>query len=378
MDDWLCTLEGLGVIERLRDVPDPAFWREQRVFLTGHTGFKGSWLAVWLTHLGADVHGYALPPATGPSLFDALQLASRVRHTEGDVRDVACVAAAMKACQPTVVIHMAAQPIVRRSYREPVETYMTNVMGTVNLLEAVRETRTTRAVVVVTSDKCYENREWVWGYRESEPLGGSDPYSSSKACAELVAGAYRRSFFSQDDQGDSACSVSTVRAGNVIGGGDWNEDRIIPDAVRAFSAGGVLEVRNPAAVRPWQHVLDPLRGYLVLAERSVANPSLAGPWNFGPPEGDAWTVAELVESFSRAWGDGAVSRVVRRANMPHEATSLRLDCSKARSALGWRPRVPLGAAVELSAGWYRAFYGSASSAELLAHVIAQIDRYATS
>ena len=331
---------------------DREFWAGKRVFITGHTGFKGSWLALWLQDMGAEVHGYALEPRTGPALFSAAAVAKGMASSVyADVRDEAALAAAVKAACPEVVFHLAAQPLVRRSYAAPVETYAVNVMGTVHLLEALRKVSGLRAVVNITTDKCYENREWVWGYRENDALGGYDPYSSSKACSELVSAAFRRSFFADG----AGIGLATARAGNVIGGGDWAEDRLIPDMVRAWRMHKKVRIRNPAAVRPWQHVLEALRGYLLLVERLVADPGrFAAAWNFGPEYGDARPVEWMVSRFAEAWGGGQW-QADARADAPHEAGLLRLDCSKARELLAWRPGLRVEEGIDWTAAWYRAF-----------------------
>lgn len=323
----------------------------KRVFLTGHTGFKGSWLAIWLAKLGAKVHGYALPPSTKPSLFDlaAVSRSLAVNHS-ADIRDAARLSDALCAAQPQVVFHLAAQPLVRASYREPETTWTTNVIGTVNLLEAVRRCSTVRAVVVVTTDKCYENREWLWGYRESDPLGGHDPYSASKAATELVVQSYRRSFFETEGP-----MLASARAGNVIGGGDWSEDRVIPDAVRAISSGSVLQIRSPAATRPWQHVLESLHGYLLLAARLLhGDRTAADAFNFGPETTDNRSVAEVIETLHAAWPALRWQHVAPASGTaPHEAEFLYLDSSKSHRKLGWQPRWRLTRAVEETAQWYR-------------------------
>jgi CDP-glucose 4,6-dehydratase len=330
---------------------DRSFWRNKPVFVTGHTGFKGGWLATWLTEMGAHVSGYALPPQTPRSYFTACSLKDRVQSIIGDIRDDASLDRTLRTAKPEVVFHLAAQPLVRRSYREPVATFAANVIGTANLLEAVRGTPSVRAAIVVTSDKCYQNDEWLWGYRETDRLGGGDPYSASKACAEIVCAAYRHSFF---ENGRRHVSLATVRAGNVIGGGDWSEDRIVPDAIRAFERGVPLVVRNPASVRPWQHVFDALAGYLALAERLCANGAkYSGAWNFGPGDEAAATVSVLADATVRCWGQGAGWRAERSGSAPHEDRWLRLDASKARALLGWRPRLDLEKAVELTVRWYQ-------------------------
>lgn len=329
-------------------VANSSFWRGKRVLVTGHTGFKGSWLALWLKEMGAEVIGYALEPPTSPSLFDAAGVADGIVSVIADIRDHERLDSAVAAHRPEIVLHLAAQALVRPSYEDPLGTYATNVMGTVHLLEAVRRAGCVRAVINVTSDKCYENREWVWPYRENEALGGYDPYSSSKACAELVTSAYRNSFFG------SGTALASVRAGNVIGGGDWARDRLVPDIMRAFLDGRPVTVRNPGAIRPWQHVLDPLNGYLLLAEKLwEGGAAFAEAWNFGPPAEDAKTVSWIVNRLSAEWGEGAGCEH-DRAGQPHEAGVLKLDSSKARVRLGWRPRLSLAAALEWVVAWYRA------------------------
>jgi CDP-glucose 4,6-dehydratase len=331
------------------------FWKSKRVFVTGHTGFKGSWLCLWLKSLGAEVTGYALAPATFPSLFDEAKVGDGMVSVIGDVRDRQKLAQAMQVAHPEVVIHMAAQALVRYSYRHPVETYEVNVMGTVNLLEAVRACDSVKSVLVITSDKCYENREREAGYREDEAMGGFDPYSNSKGCAELVVAAYRQSFF----DGGNKVGLATARAGNVIGGGDWSEGRLIPDMVRAFTAGESVVIRNPGAVRPWQHVFEALHGYLLLLEQmDLQLRVFSQPWNFGPTDADARDVAWIVEQFVNTWGD-AEWRVELDEDQLHEAHLLKLDCSKARRDLDWRPVLELGQAMEWIADWYRSYYDSA-------------------
>lgn len=344
-----------------------AFWRGKRVFLTGHTGFKGGWLALWLADIGAEVHGYALAPPTKPNLFTVANLKdSLASSTIADIRDAAILTQAMREAQPDIVLHLAAQPLVRYSYVAPVETYAVNVMGTVNLLEAVRQTPSVKAVVNVTTDKCYENREWVWPYRENEAMGGFDPYSSSKACSELVTAAYRGSFL--DAVG---IQLASARAGNVIGGGDWADDRLVPDFLRALDAGKVLAIRSPLATRPWQHVLEPLSGYLMLAEKLFTDgPGFAEPWNFGPEEADAKTVQWIVETLcgqvpGAAWQCDA-------APQPHEANMLKLDSSKAKSQLGWRPRWDLQTALGMTLAWHQAWK---QGADMAATSVQQIQAY---
>jgi CDP-glucose 4,6-dehydratase len=330
---------------------DATFWHSRKVFLTGHTGFKGSWLALWLLSMGADVCGYALDPPTEPNLYRLLDLERQLQSVRADIRDLAALESAMRAFAPEIVIHMAAQPLVRLSYEQPVETYAVNILGTVHLLDAVRRAPSVRAVLVVTSDKCYENQEWHWPYREHEPMGGHDPYSSSKGCAELVTAAYRRSFFAGQQ-----VAVASARAGNVIGGGDWALDRLVPDIVRAFAAGEPVVIRNPDALRPWQHVLEPLAGYLALAQRLVTDgAAFAEAWNFGPADCDARPVQYLVSELAHRWGDAASWRTVEHEPL-HEASQLRLDSSKARARLGWSPRWTLDETLAATVAWYKAFY----------------------
>ena len=330
-------------------------WRGRRVFLTGHTGFKGSWLALWLHALGAEVTGFSLAPPTEPSLFALARVGELVTHVEGDIRELGPLREAMAGARPEVVFHLAAQPLVRLSYDEPVETYATNVMGTVHVLEAARQVAGVAACVCITTDKCYENREWVWPYRESDPMGGFDPYSSSKGCAELVISAWRRSFF----DGGRGPALASVRAGNVIGGGDYALDRLVPDLVRAFERGEAPVIRSPDAVRPWQHVLEALGGYLLIAERLLAGePVFADAWNFGPADDDARPVSWIVDRMRATWGGTADTQPWRGA-VPHEAGLLRLDISKARSLLGWQPSLPLGGAIGAIVAWHKAVAGGA-------------------
>ncbi len=329
------------------------FWQGKRVLLTGHTGFKGSWLSLWLQTLGAQVTGYALAPPTNPSLFEAAKVGEGMTSVIGDIRDLAHLNEAFAEHKPEIVIHMAAQSLVRYSYIEPVETYSTNVMGTVNLLEAVRGTNAVKAVVNVTSDKCYENREWVWGYRENEAMGGYDPYSNSKGCAELVTAAYRNSYFHPEKYKTHGVAVASARAGNVIGGGDWAEDRLIPDIMRAITQGKPANIRNPHAIRPWQHVLEPLSGYLLLAQKLYEeNAAYAEGWNFGPNDEDAKPVQWIVERLTKSWGEGA-SWVLDEDDHPHEAHYLKLDCSKAKTRLDWHPHWSLTQTLEKIIEWHK-------------------------
>lgn len=340
-------MEGLGVVDR-------NFWKGRRVFVTGQTGFKGAWLALWLEQLGARVTGFSNGVPTEPSMWKAASVGRSMASVEGDVRDLSALSKELHDAQPEVVFHLAAQSLVRLSYDDPAGTFSTNIMGTVNLFEAVRKTASVRAVINITSDKCYENRETDYAYREGDPMGGRDPYSSSKGCAELVTAAYRQSFFA-----DGKVGVASVRAGNVIGGGDWSIDRLVPDCARAFAKGEAVVVRNPGAIRPWQHVLEALRGYLLLAQKLHAAPkTFSHGYNFGPDSNDARPVSYVVEKLSAEWGDGASCRIekVGEAKSPHEAHFLKLDSSLARATLGWRPLLELPQALEWSVEWYRAFY----------------------
>jgi CDP-glucose 4,6-dehydratase len=356
----------------LEDFVVTSFWRGRRVFLTGHTGFKGAWLALWLTELGAEVTGFALPPETKPSLFELGRVSEGVNHFEGDIRDLDALIKAMRAAQPEIVLHLAAQALVRRSYDEPVETYATNVMGTVHLLEAVRQVGGVRSVVCVTSDKCYENRDWVRSYRESDAMGGFDPYSSSKGCSELVASAYRRSYFHPDDLAGHGVAVATARAGNVIGGGDWAKDRLIPDLLQAFSVGERPLIRFPDAIRPWQHVLEPLSGYLMLAERLWrGDVRFADSWNFGPSDADARPVRWIADRMAGLWGASA-SWIRTSEPQPHEATYLKLDCSKAADILGWRPTWDIEVALQNIVAWTQA---NLAGADMRSVTVAQIQSF---
>jgi CDP-glucose 4,6-dehydratase len=349
-------------------VIDPKFWAGRRVFLTGHTGFKGAWMVLLLRHLGAHVTGFALAPLDTKDLFAVADGKSAVdTHILADIRAPQPIAEAIGAASPEIVIHMAAQSLVRPSYEDPIGTYATNVMGTVHVLDAARHCPSVRAVVVVTSDKSYENVNWVWGYRENDRLGGHDPYSNSKACTELVTDAYRSSFFGPT----ASCQVASARAGNVIGGGDWARDRLVPDAMRAFMANVPLRIRNPAAVRPWQHVLDPVVAYLLLAQRLAEHGRpFAESWNFGPSAASEVPVSRIVETLVARWGDGA--RWEQDAGEhPHEAAYLKLDCAKAAARLGWRPLIELDDALALTVEWYRAL---AAGADMRALTLAQMRR----
>lgn len=349
-----------------------SFWRGRNVFVTGNTGFKGSWLSLWLDFLGAKVTGYALDSPTQPSLFEQAGIASTVRCICADVRDFPRLKNALSECRPEVVIHMAAQSVVRRSYEDPIETYSSNLMGTVHLLEALRQLKQPCAVVIVTSDKCYENREFIWGYRENERLGGHDPYSNSKACVELVTSAYRDSFFPPESPEVHRIALGSARAGNVIGGGDWTSDQLIPDLMRAFLAGQSCLIRNPYAVRPWQFVLEPVRGYLMLAEQLAHDGRKFGSgWNFGPAAEDAKPVSWIADRLVRLWGSDASWHQDEGVH-PHEDHFLMLDASKARFWLNWHPVVPLSQALDWIVEWYRGFH---SGVDLRRLTCAQIERY---
>ena len=326
------------------------FWKGKKVLITGHTGFKGSWLAFWLDLLGAEVCGFSLAPDSQPNLFENLQLESKILSVIGDVRDLENFQKTLESFQPEIVLHLAAQSLVRRSYREPVETYTTNVIGTSNILESVRKVDFVKSVVIITTDKVYENKEWHWAYRENERLGGFDPYSNSKACAELAVSSYRNSFFAESD-----CLIATARAGNVIGGGDWSEDRLLPDVFRSLIFGDKLEIRNPASIRPWQHVLEPLAGYLKLAQKLYeGEKSFAESWNFGSEDADAKPVGWILEKIKNVW-NGDVHWEISQAIQPHEARLLKLDSTKAKNELNWLPKLNLEDAINLTTEWYQGF-----------------------
>jgi CDP-glucose 4,6-dehydratase len=328
------------------------FWREKRVLLTGHTGFKGGWLALLLARLGATLTGFALPPSTRPSLFALARPDREMRSITADLRDAGAIDRAVRETRPEIVLHLAAQSLVRPSYADPAETYAVNVMGLVNLLEAARRSDSIKAILIITSDKCYENREWPWGYRENDALGGHDPYSSSKACAELVAAAWRASFFNTPE----SPLIATARAGNVIGGGDWADERLVPDILRAIDAGEPIRLRYPEAIRPWQHVLDPLHGYLLLAEKLCQEGGVhAGAWNFGPTDEETRPVAWLAKRLAQYWLPREIPLETDARPHPHEAHCLKLDSAKARARLGWRPRWHLETALERTAHWHRAW-----------------------
>jgi CDP-glucose 4,6-dehydratase len=357
----------------------PFSWRGRRVFLTGHTGFKGGWLALWLASKGAIVRGYALDPCTEPNLFTVARIASVLEDIRGDIRDAAKLEAALTTFAPEVVFHLAAQPLVRYSYEDPIGTFETNVIGTAKLLDAVRRSPSVRAVVSVTTDKCYENKEWIWPYRETDPLGGYDPYSSSKACAEIVSAAFRQSYFPVHAVGQPTghhVAIATARAGNVIGGGDWSSDRLIPDLVRGFLSGQPVGIRSPHAIRPWQHVLEPLNGYILLAEKLLAPEPIqaaryATAYNFGPAQSDARPVSWIAEQMTAFWGNGA-SWVLDKSPSRHEAGYLKLDSSRAHADLNWSPQLSLQQALELLVGWYRAWQ---SGSDMHVFTLTQIEQY---
>jgi len=351
---------------------DSSFWSGKRVFLTGHTGFKGSWLSLWLQSMGAQVKGFALEPPTTPSLFEEAKVAEGMISEIGDIRDLEAIKQSMIDFNPEILIHMAAQPLVRLSYREPVSTYATNVMGTVHVFEAARQCCALKAIVNVTTDKCYENREWVWGYRENEPMGGHDPYSNSKGCSELVTSAYRNSFFSTPD----TASLASARAGNVIGGGDWADDRLIPDILRAFEKAEPVIIRNPRATRPWQHVLEPLSGYLMLAQHlyTEGNEGFAEGWNFGPRDQDVKPVEAILDHMVECWGEGAAWLLDQDAH-PHEAQLLKLDISKAESQLKWHPRWTLESTLDRIIEWHRCWL---SGGNVKVKTLEQISEYQSS
>lgn len=349
------TMEGLGQEVGESLMIDRSFWRGKKVFVTGHSGFKGAWLSIFLHSLGAEVKGYSLAPPTNPSLYDLCRIHELVHSEIADIRDGDRLKKSMATFNPDVVFHMAAQPLVRESYLNPVDTYSVNVMGTVNLFEAVRNCSNIKSVVNVTTDKCYENKEWVWGYRENERLGGYDPYSNSKACSELVTSSYRSSYFNPDRYGDHGVGIASARAGNVIGGGDWAKDRLIPDCLGSLTKAEKIVVRNPQAIRPWQHVLEPLSGYLTLAQKLYADgPTYGGAWNFGPAEEDARKVLWIVEKLCAKWGGNASFDLAPKSEL-HEAHFLKLDCSKARAQLGWHPKWNLDQSLDRIIEWTKAF-----------------------
>lgn len=334
---------------------DRTFWKNKKVFITGHTGFKGSWLSLWLSSMGAEVMGYALKPPTVPSLFNLCKIEELVTSIEDDIRNIDSLKKYICSFKPEVIFHLAAQPIVSESYKNPLETYEINVMGTVNLLEAVRNCSFVKAVVNITSDKCYENREWYWGYRETDKLGGYDPYSNSKACSELIVSAYRNSFFNPKDYEKHGVGIATARAGNVIGGGDWAKNRLIPDCIRSLLKREKIIIRSPNAMRPWQHVIEPLRGYLMLAEKLYKEGrNFASAWNFGPKDEDMQTVEWIVKRLCYLWEESVEYQIEKQLEF-HEASLLRLDCSKARYILGWKPEWSIETSLEKVVDWVKAY-----------------------
>lgn len=352
---------------------DRNFWKNKKVLITGHTGFKGSWLCLWLVSMGAQVTGYALDPPTEPNLFTLCRIGEEINSIHGDIRDKERLSKAINENKPEIIFHMAAQPIVKESYKRPVETFEVNATGTANLLESVRYCEHTRAVVNVSTDKCYENKEWYWSYRENDPLGGYDPYSCSKACMELITASYRNSFFNPNDYCIHKKAIATARAGNVIGGGDWASDRLIPDCVRAVLGNNRILLRNPDSIRPWQHVLEPLSGYILLAGNLYNHgPRYAESWNFGPEDNDVKTVEWIADTFCRIWGDGASYECERKGHEPHEAKYLKLDCSKAKYELGWRPVWDLKHALEKVIEWVKVYR---SNSGIIDATLKQIDEY---
>jgi CDP-glucose 4,6-dehydratase len=345
------------------------FYKNKKVLITGHTGFKGSWLCLLLNELGADVYGYALPPKSKPNLFSEAQINKIVTSYTGDIRDFENLKDVLNQTQPEIIIHMAAQAMVMESYKNPRETFEINIMGTVNLLEAVRTTKCVKAIINVTTDKCYENKEWHWGYRENEPMGGYDPYSNSKGCSELVTSSFRSSFFNSSKYADHGVAVASARAGNVIGGGDWSDDRLIPDFIRAMSNGQNVKIRSPHAIRPWQHVLEPLSGYLSLAVKLFSQgPNYAEGWNFGPDEGDAQNVEWITKTICKLWGDGATYCIDKNPH-PHEANYLKLDCSKAKAELGWAPKWNIESALSSIVNWHKAYLKNENICEVMTRQI---------
>jgi CDP-glucose 4,6-dehydratase len=343
-------------------------YENKKVLVTGATGFKGTWLSIWLNRLGAKVIGYSLQPPTTPSMFEICNLGNKITNIIGDVRDYSSLVNVVEEYRPEIVFHLAAQPLVRLSYKSPKETYETNVMGTVNLLEAVKNTDSVKAVVVITTDKCYENKEWVYGYRESDSMGGYDPYSSSKGCAELVVSSYRNSFYNE-----RGIALASARAGNVIGGGDWAEDRLIPDFVRAISKNRSIVIRNPIATRPWQHVLEPLSGYLLLAASMLKDKEkYSSAWNFGPRDSDVLSVEEILKLSVNFWGKGSIE--LDEGHNPHEANLLKLDISKAKSYLKWNPAYDVNRAVDKTINWYKNYYENKDE-NMYEYTLKQIDEY---
>ena len=335
---------------------DKNFWANKKVLVTGCTGFKGSWLVTWLIEMGAEVSGYSLAPPTNPSMFEILNLSDKITYQEGDIRNYDNFFTFLNKVNPEIVFHLAAQPLVRYSYDNPIETYQTNVLGVVNILEAIRHNKNVKAVVNVTTDKCYENKEWLWGYRENEPMGGFDPYSNSKGCSELVTSCYQNSYFNPKDYKIKHTTLlASARAGNVIGGGDWALDRLIPDIIKSFLSNKVVMIRNPLSIRPWQHVLEPLSGYHCLAQRLFnGEKSLAEAWDFGPNDIDARNVGYIVKTLCDSWGDGVRFEIDKEVH-PHEARYLKLDCAKANNVLEWYPRFSLDKALNKIIDWYKSY-----------------------
>ena len=361
-----------GSVEGLDVIVDPGFWAGKQVFLTGHTGFKGSWLSLWLSEMKAKVTGYALSPPTDPSLYERAKISQDLNSHIADINDLARLTSAVKDAKPEIIIHMAAQPLVRESYAQPVETYQTNVMGTMHLLEAARACGGVRSIVIVTTDKCYENKEWPWGYRENDHLGGYDPYSSSKACAEILTAAYRSSYFHPEKYAQHRTALASGRAGNVIGGGDWAKDRLIPDCIAAYLRKEEVIIRNPRATRPWQHVLEPLSGYLCLAQHLYSSVDFAKAYNFGPEDKDVRTVSSVVQQLFSALGRPGGVKVEASANQPHEAGILKLDCSLAHTDLGWSPVWGLDQTLSKIAQWVKV---DESGGDVRAITLEQIREY---
>lgn len=350
-------------------------YKNKRVLVTGHTGFKGSWLAIWLKELGAEVIGYSLDPPSEPNNFNATRLREKIAHVYGDIRNFDQLIETFNKYQPEFVFHLAAQPIVRLSYKEPKITFDTNIGGTVNVFEAIRKTSSVRVLVNITSDKCYENKEWLWGYREADPMGGHDPYSASKGCAELVTAAYLRSFFFQNAAQGRTIGAASARAGNVIGGGDWGADRLVPDCIRALSENQAIGIRNPRAIRPWQHVLEPLSGYLRLGAALWRNPQkYSGPWNFGPDNSSHLTVAAMTDRLIQYWGSGTW-KDISDPNALHEANLLKLNCDKAHAELNWRSVLTIGECLKMTAQWYKKFYTRKRNKDQYNCSIRQINHY---
>ena len=352
------------------------FYQGKNILVTGHTGFKGGWLALWLSYMGANVIGYATDSLYQPAFYETVGLLSEIKSIHGDMRNRNSLQSAISEHKPEIIFHLAAQPFVRYSYQNPCQTFESNVMGTVNLLEAVRHSPDVRAVVIITSDKCYDNKEWIWGYRENDPLGGADPYSASKACTEIVTDAYRRSFF-PDEQFSKThqVAIATARAGNVIGGGDWGIDRLVPDCMRSINTKNVILIRNPASIRPWQYMLEPLEGYMLLGVKLWEDgPQYNGGWNFGPNGIDLWSVEDVVKQICNLWPDGNYV-IEKEANQPHEANMLRLDCSKSMAKLNWKLKYDTKQSIYKTVEWYKRYYEGVKQKELMNFSIHQISSY---